>query len=83
MVEFVSSNAERECEVYGYDSVVASHCRIPAGVRGRRLPCPLHPLRRPGGDPAPHRGAPPRARAPVAQDGRMTALPVVCVSKSL
>lgn len=34
MVEFVYSNAEREQEVYGYDSVTKSHCRMCHGGCG-------------------------------------------------
>jgi anaerobic selenocysteine-containing dehydrogenase len=34
MDEFVHSNAEREMEVYGYDSVVKSHCRMCPGGCG-------------------------------------------------
>jgi hypothetical protein len=38
MDEFVHSNTEREMEVYGYDSVVKSHCRMCHGgcLRQRR-----------------------------------------------
>jgi len=34
MVEFMYSNAEKEMEVYGYDSVVKSHCRMCHGGCG-------------------------------------------------
>ncbi len=34
MVEFVYSNVEREMEVYGYDAVVKSHCRMCHGGCG-------------------------------------------------
>ena len=34
MTEFVFSNVEREMEVYGYDSVTKSHCRMCHGGCG-------------------------------------------------
>ncbi|MEE9612574.1 MAG: hypothetical protein V3W19_15070, partial [Desulfatiglandales bacterium] len=34
MSEFIYSNTEREMEVYGYDSVVKSHCRMCHGGCG-------------------------------------------------
>lgn len=34
MVEYIFSNAEREMEVYGYDAVVKSHCRMCHGGCG-------------------------------------------------
>ena len=34
MVKFIYSNVEKEMEVYGYDSVVKSHCRMCHGGCG-------------------------------------------------
>ena len=34
MAEFIYSNVEREMEVYGYDSMVKSHCRMCHGGCG-------------------------------------------------